>query len=409
MNSGIVGWLRRHRAALLLGLLLIAGAVIAQAAAENSPQAGGPALSSRDAGPQGTLALALWLQRLGYRVERAEGTKSSPDDTTGLLFVLAPTHRFAPADAQLTVAWVRRGDTLVYLPSALFGATATGIQMDDGLAGALGLGLRPGPGQAGAAPSAGAVLPYFTAPPASRFLVPDGMALELRSDAWVPLIQRGAGQSADIIGAFRRLGQGRVIAVASAAFFANAHLGEADNAALVLNALGRAPAVSTVTFDEYHHGVISAPDLAAAVRTSPWGWAVLYGALATFAFALWGGRRFGPSVVVPREPGRSSADYVTAFAGLLQRHAGGRRQTIDWAQQQYTLHVRRQLAHTYGLRADLPAPELARLLAERRAIDPSELGAALDALDRPGLREHGLMAHMRALEPLLRRLLDRQG
>jgi hypothetical protein len=254
-----------------------------------------------------------------------------------------------------------------------------------------------------------AVFPFFGAPPASRFLVSDSLALELHDDAWVPLIKRGTGPSADVIGAIRQIGRGRVIAVASDAFFANASLGQADNAALVRNVLARAPSSITITFDEYHHGVITAPDLTTAVRTSPWGWAIVYGPLATFLFSLWGGRRFGPAVVMPSELGRSAGDYVTAFAGLLQRHAGGRARTIDWAQRQYALHVRQQFARAYGTGADLPAAELARRLADRRAVDPAALGEHLSALDQPGLGERGLLLRMRALEPLLRTLLDQRG
>jgi Domain of unknown function (DUF4350) len=408
--AGIAGFARRNRAALFLGLLLVVGAVIAQVAAENNPPPGGPPLSSRDAGPGGTLALALWLQRLGYRVERAEGRQSSPGDGTGTLFVLEPSQRFQQVEARLTADWVRRGGTLVYAPSLLPVVTATGVSLDDGLGSELGIGPRFGRGPAGpTATPATPALPFFVAPPASRFVVDDALALDFRDDAWVPLVHRGSGSSADVVVATRALGRGRVVAAASPAFFANRGIGEGDNSALVLNVLARAPAATVVTFDEYHHGAVAGPDLLSAIRASPWGWALIYAALATFVFALWGGRRFGPAVVVPKGPGRSAGDYVGAVAGLLQRQPAGPTRAIDWAQKNYAGHVRRELARAYTVSADLPAPELARLLAERRPVDPDDLTATLAALDRPGLGERGLLLRMRTLEPMLRTLLNRRG
>ena len=79
--------LARHRAALILGALLVAGAVAAQLIGERT-NAGGPPLASRDSSPTGALALALWLERLGYGVDRLE-TGSQPELQSGsILFVL---------------------------------------------------------------------------------------------------------------------------------------------------------------------------------------------------------------------------------------------------------------------------------------------------------------------------------
>lgn len=399
--------LRRNREIVALVLLLVLGAVVAQVAA-NRDAAGrqGPILSSRDANSTGALALALWLERLGYRVTQLEGSRSSPDDTVRYLFVLKPANRFSRADASAVINWIRRGGTLLYVPSIVPSFGSVGVGPGDGLGAEINLGLSGGlRGGDSAARPANAVLPFFETPPGSRFSVADPWTLDLKDSAWVPLIDLATTGTSQVIAAERRYGAGRVYAVASASFFDNAHLAEADNFALVLNALARGADERVVAFDEYHHGEMAAPDLVSALRVSPVGWAIAYAAIATFLFALWSGRRFGPPVARVGQAGRSAADYVTAFAGLLQHGPGARGATIAWAQAQYARLVRRELARAHGVRADLPAGDLARLLADRRPIDPVELAAHLVALGGPPVGEGRLLAEMRGLEPILRTLV----
>jgi hypothetical protein len=250
-------------------------------------------------------------------------------------------------------------------------------------------------------------LSFFTAPAASSFAVHDPTVLDLRDDAWVPLVRDAS--AGGIIVATRQLGLGRVYVATTDALFSNAHLADADNAALVLNVLARLPPRADVVFDEYHHGEASAPDLARVALASPWGWAILYAALASFVFVLWAGRRFGPALVTPRAPGRSAADYVTAFAGLLQRQAAAGSDARGWAQHRYARHVRQRLARAHGLRADLPPTDLARLLAERRPIDAGALARSLAALDGSNLTERALLARIRELEPILAMALDKNA
>ncbi|MBI4492987.1 MAG: DUF4350 domain-containing protein [Chloroflexi bacterium] len=389
--------LLRHRAPLMLALLLLGGAVAAQSAAGCDQRSlGGRLLSSRDACPAGALALALWLDQLGYQVGRMEGLAASPDESTELLFVLRPTRRFDRAEARATLDWVRRGGVLVYVPSMLPGEGAAPGLPSDGLADELALALRFGPMVERVAPS----FPFFSAPPGSRFVVQSSSGLELRDDTWLPLM----GDGGRVLAAARLLGRGRVYAAASEALFTNQGLGEDDNATFLLNVLARHPTLRAVAFDERHHGIIEPPDLAGVVRSSPWGWALMYAAAVSFGFLVWGGRRFGPALVPERTPRRSSGEYVTAFAGLLQRA-----RAADWAQAQYTHLLRRHLARTLGVRADLPAADLARRLAERWPIDSAGLAERLAALDRPRLGERGLLVHVRALEQMLRVLRGGDG
>jgi Domain of unknown function (DUF4350) len=403
----VIEFLRRNRATIALVLLLVIGAIIAQVAADrDASQRGEAVLSSRDASPRGSLALALWLERLGYRVSQLAGAVSTPDDTIRYLFVLRPTTRLTQTEARAIVNWVRRGGTLVYVPSLIPTFGATGVDVGDGLGSELDVALQVASGASTATPrSAAPVLPFFTSPAGSSFVVADTGALTLGADAWVPLLQVPTAGPAQIVAAERRYGAGRAYAVASAGFFDNAHLANADNAALVLNLLARGAEERVVAFDEYHHGEIAATDLASVVRASPWGWAMIYATLVTLLFGLWSGRRFGPPLARESLPGRSAADYVTSFAGLLQRSPGSRGAAVAWAQAQYARLVRRELARAHGIRADLPAGDLASRLAERRPIDPTALAEHLTALDGPPLGQRQLLAELRQLEPILRTLV----
>ena len=404
----MIGPLKRNRAGLFLALLPLVGAVLGTIAAErNGSGPTQPPLSSQSASPNGALALALWLNRLGYQVETIQGEQSVPDATIKLAFVLEPSDPFSRDDAQAILDWVRRGGTLVYvLPPFSTRLTAGEAGARGGLAGQLqievryGVGLPPS-GCNGAAPcgspdSITPAFPFFTSPVARNFWVDDAWALDLRNDSWAPLIQRTSGGKSAPVAATRALGSGRVYAVASSAFFSNLGIDRRDNADFLLNILSRTSA-TTVGFDEYHHGVTAAPDLLSAARRSPWGWAIAYAAVVSFLFAVWAGRRFGPAVVPERGPGRSGGEYVSAFAGLLQRQRGA----AVWAQEQLARLIRRRLSREHGVRADLPAGELARVVAERQPIDPVALAKGLSALDGPSLGERELLTRLRDLEQIL--------
>jgi hypothetical protein len=396
-------WLRRHRAIVLLSVLLLLGAAVATLLAGPAGNPAAPPLSSDDAAPEGALALAWWLQRLGHPVVRVEGSQSTPEKSVGLFFELAPTERVSPTDSEAILAWVRAGGTLVYVPGFVPSLTGDGLQSDDGLAPALGLQLlvpvAPATAQAPTHPLIGSpALPFFTQPAATSFSLAPTAGLDLTAPDWAPLV---VGPGNRVVVAVRALSRGRVYAAASADFFANAQIGQGNHAALLLNLLARQPPGEVVAFDEYHHGVIDDSDLLSTLRAAPWGWALGYLALGTFLFLAWGGRRFGPAVVPEVPPGRSGADYVASVAGLMQQHRGGGRPPSDWAQAHYRRLVRRRLARTHGLRPDVPASALAQQLAIRRPLAADRFAADLEALAGPGLGERGLLDRVRSIEMAL--------
>lgn len=379
----------RHRAALVLGALLVLGAVVAQLAGERTPNQG-PPLASNDSSRTGALALALWLERLGYQVDRLEPGSQVELRDGSILFVLEPVRPFSRLEAEATLGWVRRGGALVYVPSvrSAFAQISPALSADV-LNDELGIAVRIGP----TAAEASAAFPFFTAPPASRFAVHTAEALDLRDDAWVPLI----GTEGRTLVGTRQLGVGRVYVAVSDALFANSGIGEEDNAAFVLNILARHPEARTVVLEEAHHAPAETPGLMDEMRAQPWGWAVIYAILLTMGFLFWAGRRFGPAVARPREPARSTGEYVTSFAGLLQRT-----RATEWTQRQLSQALRRRLARLLGVRAETPPNDMARVFGDRYALDGSPLAASLAGLDGGPLAERQILGYVRAVEQTLR-------
>jgi hypothetical protein len=397
----MIGLLRRHLAAVTLALLLLAGAIAGQAAADRDQASkGGPALVSTDAGQRGALALALWLQRQGYRVDRPANGGQSPGDQVGIYFVLHPLRRVAPEDARAIVDWTRRGGTLVYAPSYVTEGGPSAFQPGDGLD--TQVNLAPTIGRVGEAPGEVApAFPFFSAPPVARFVASADTFLNPTDAAWIPLVEVDRFGQRRVLIAFRRYGAGQAIAIGSDAYLSNGHLGDADNAALILNMLARAGARRVALFDEYHHELVAQTDLITVARATPWGWAIAYAAATCLGFAFWSGRRFGPPIPRAVQSGRSTGDYVTAFAGLLQRGAAKGSATA-WAQAQYSRLIRRELARSQRVRSDMPAPDLARILAERQPTEPAALSMHLAHVDGPPLGERALLDEIRELDPILR-------
>src|SRR4051794_8253142 len=102
----------------ILIVLVLVGGVAAQVFVERTQRRGGPPLSSNDADGGGALALARWMQDLGFRVDRLEDGRLSLDEVDVLL-ILEPIRRFDEPEGQAILDWVRRGGTLVYVPGQL--------------------------------------------------------------------------------------------------------------------------------------------------------------------------------------------------------------------------------------------------------------------------------------------------
>ncbi|HEX3245356.1 MAG TPA: DUF4350 domain-containing protein [Chloroflexota bacterium] len=355
----------------------------------------GPSLFSRDSHPAGTLALAMWLERLGYNVDRLEWTVAVPGRDTDLLFLLKPTRRLSANEAEDLVHWIADGGTLVYHPNVFFPSTST-TSLSDGLSDALGLEARRVPRVA----SVSMGLPLVTRPGLSEVGAAATVELILQDAAWAPLLinQRG------VFGASRRLGQGRVYALTTPALFDNENLAENGNRDVLLSLLARHPEVHRVAFDEYHHGLVRDPDLMSAVRGNAWGWALMYAVVATLLFLIWGGKRFGPAIVPERVMGRSTGDYVSALAGLLQRS-----RSASWAQRESARLFRGQLSRLLGTRVNASVPELIGALQGRQGGVATDLADAIRELEGSPLSERALLERVRRIEGSLRVVRGGEG
>ncbi len=385
-------WIAHNRGVVFLACLLVFGAILGQSVAERNDE-DETTLVSTDASSRGALALALWLERLGYRVQRLEQS-SLPLEGVDLLFLLSPSRPIERREADALYTWIEQGGVLVYVPwPGSISLRQVGVPQQDPMSLKFLVDRRLVP----LTETSGVLDRFFRAPIVSGFNVQTRWALDIYSAVmpqWVPVVF----EEDRVFAATSAIGRGRIYAVSSESLLTNGSIARGENAAFMLNVLAQSPRVQSVAFEEAHHKPIAEPDLFGVMRTSPWGWAVWYAAVMTFVFMLWGGRRFGPAVVPVSVPSRSTGEYISSFAGLLQRA-----RATDWLQKRYAALVRRRVATQLGVRADLSAGELARLMSERRPIDHGELGAAVIALDGPPIGERRLLQLVRSIEEMLRR------
>jgi hypothetical protein len=354
-----------------LVLLIIAGLQLNS----NGPQ-GRPSTHTSD--PRGALALYRWIAGMGYNVERLQYRTFALDPTTNLLFILAPSVRISAEEADLLVAWVEEGGTLVLADERTGDFAPLGA-----LFRALDLGLvRPDEGAGFAAVPV--LQPALAAPPAARLNIRSGARVETTRNDLAILAGDAAGPT--LVGL--QLGEGYVYLSSSVFPFTNSGLGADDNAALTLNLLRRVPAGGRIAFDEIHHGFIREPSLRDLILGSPWGWAILYALVVLGAFVVAGGRRFGKPVPLREETARrSSAEYLESMAGLLRR---GRK--ADYVLEHYRSDLKRRLARPYGLSPQLADAEFVReLTLAQPDLDAERLRSLLARMARTGVSDDELL------------------
>lgn len=165
------------------------------------------------------------------------------------------------------------------------------------------------------------------------------------------------------------LGKGSVIVVTDETLFENGRLGKADNARLAYNlATYDVRPGQTVAFEEWSHGY-QAGDTWWAILPQPFrvAFGIAGAALLLLLFgATW---RFGPAVPLPENNERTSFEYLTSMAGLLERGGAARKAVRDLAH--LALHA---AARSVGLPDEATASAIASRLrgsdaGERRADD----------------------------------------
>ncbi len=376
---------------LMLVILLVVAVVVQQAAPERTmPEP--PDLSSDSSAPGGAKAVYLWLQSVGYRVDRLEYRDFRLDEASQVMVMLAPTTPFSKDHLSTLRRWVERGGTLIVagssdvnFPQIPFGASSPQLNSLPSVLGEFGMDLRRldetrvevNPSQ-----------PLLLQPAVSTARV-EATSYISRTAGLVTFL----GEEEMPVAAGLSVGKGQIYVLASSYAWSNQGLGQADNAILLLNWLPLPQEAGVVLFDEIHHGRFEARSLAYTMVHEPWGWAILYSLAMVFLFLVLDGRRFGravPSVVDPR---RLAAEYVVSLAGLLRRGSKS-----GWAARHYEQTLRRQMVTVCGLDPALSSEavaarlgELGRLAGGIEGRDAAQVLIELCGAAEAGISERGLV------------------
>jgi len=377
---------------LVLTLGLIAAAVRAQSyLAQREPGDLVSSLSVHSDASGGGRALYLWLDSLGYRTSTLEYRRFAVDPTARLLFVLQPDRNLTQEHAQAILDWVRRGGTLVVVsdrPNPLYRELGIDVR-------------RRATVQRDATPAQ----PVLLRPIVGDVWVDTSAVLATSGANWVPLLRSSSADGEQRAGASfaaeSHLGRGRVFVTTAWLPFSNGGLAVANDWAFVANLLADVPRGSVVVFDEYHHGLTEQGTLNALIVREPWGWAIIYAGVISFAYVASRGRRFGPAIrpdaVSTR---RTRGEYVSTVAALLRDGRNG-----DWLRRQYLGQVKRALGMRYGVSPNRSAKDFVEGLALRRPA-ATDLEMPLTRLERgDGMSELAIVRLMMEIDRLCERLI----
>ena len=377
----------------LLAILLIAAAILAGIAIR--PEGASqqiewyPTYNIHSSSPEGTRAFSLWLNSLGYTSSSMEYRPFSIDSQDSLLLMLFPTLEPTSPQASAITDWVKQGGTLIVADN----------EENDLLQG-LGVSVLPGVRQLS---NVQLVDPSFGHPSVSPSSIYTYGSLELRSAAWIPVLNDS--DTNEIVGATRTLGNGSIYAFSTGDLFSNIGLAQAGSRDFVINLLGRAPTGSTVVIDEYHHGYTEQGTFTRQLFTQPWGQAIIFIAVLLFVFLALTGRRFGAAVrPVARAAKRARAEYAQTIASLLQQ-----RDQREWLRDHYVYQLKRALAARFRVRSNVTTAEFVQELAQRNA-DAAALAEPLKELEAPRApSDSRMIVLMRETDQLVARLIEQQS
>ncbi|GGO75735.1 DUF4350 domain-containing protein [Nonomuraea cavernae] len=340
---------RTGRAAVALGLVILAVGVLITLF---SPEQGeSRPLDPADTSLAGSKALAQLLRDRGVTVDRVDSVEAAVAKATEpgrLLLVTATWFTDDPALARVPGDRVIVGSTR--LPSQL----APGVR---DLPGGSRERSREPECPLPAATAAGSVFiggSVLTGPPGSTGCYPAGKG-------WSLVSYPHAG--------------GTITVVGSGEFMSNLRLSEDGNAALALNLLGTAKAVTwLVEPDQPAVGDLAGPEGKSVHDLMPPGipWAVGMAAITVLLLALWRGRRLGP-VVMERLPVVVRAAETVEGRGRLYRARRARASAADSLRAGTIDRVTPRL----GLGSGAERHEVVAALAVRTGQDPQQVGAAL--------------------------------
>ncbi len=356
---------------LVIGLVVLLLLLTLAAALQRNNLQTIPYLSTSSA-QDGTLALKMWVQKLGYRVLDDTSSVYQPPADANVIFIIQPIYDISNNEFDQLDAWVKKGGMLIlagdqpYISSAL-------SRYDFSLS-----FLNSTPD------SLPAETPLLTSP---DFTSPASVKADLYLDStksnFVTLL---ASDGHPLIVSFDE-GLGRVILSSTVYPFSNLGLKDNANATLVLNLIALAKSRDAAWFDDWHHGLqtdtaIIGPDQ--WLRSTPIGHSLIFVVGIIFIALLLAGRGFGRPVPLPNElKRRGPLEHVTAIANL-NRKAGHRSAAL----QQYRARLKRHLGRRYRLDPSLPdAVYVDALKQYNPALDHSALLNLLNGLSKKNVSE----------------------
>jgi hypothetical protein len=361
-----------------IGLVALMLAVTFAAAQPQNQAEGPPPYASFSSAPDGTLALARWLDELGYDVSSDVDFEFEPPEDTAVIAILQPSTPITSDEWDLLDQWVSEGGTLV-LAGENFAMSQAVAHYQFSLA------FFETPQDVLTIQA-----PLLISPPVRAGAAVHAMA-HLTTDR-TDYVTHLAAQGQPVVISFRRAA-GRVV-ISTAPFpLSNQGLKDETNPPLALNLMTATDKPGQIWFDEWHHGVRPTSDMAPGGPES-WlfgtqgGRALLYAAAVVFVALLLQGRSFGKPLPQTRDRARRAPlEYITAIANL-NRRAGHRRALLA----DYHYRLKRDLGRRYRLSPSLDDAEFAKQLGVYRPdLNAQDLLALLSRLRQPVSSENDMV------------------
>jgi len=340
-------------AGVLLVILVVVSALVSPP--ENANGTGGA--SSYSAEWSGTKAGYLFLQAMGYRVERWESQPQELPDQAGeegaVLVLAEPSQKPTEGDKRTIRMFLQRGGTVLAAGANAAAFLPDAQKFEEGKKFAVYETFHP----VGVSP-----------------LVRGAQEIRMNSpERWKPagkseMIVYGNETTAAVV--TMSVGKGQVIWWANSYPMTNGGLRDANNAQFFLNSMGE-PDGRQIYWDEYFHGVESSFWSYLAKTPAPWG--MVQVGIVFLAVLLTFSRRTGP-VRVPQNTSKlSPLEFVETLGDLYQAaHAGTTAVRIMYER------LRFQLLRTLGLPATTSSKELAQSASEALRWNRSEIAAVLE-------------------------------
>jgi hypothetical protein len=335
-----------NRKALFLFLLLVGLLVVGAIVGKRSRHSVSPLSSSYSASPRGLKALYLYLQGSGIAVERhLRNFENLPGGMRNMIVVSEPSSmEISARESKYLLNWVRRGNVLVLASRCGEGRMRAALDLN--LLSAIGIQCESkeqwqqefSSGRIDLFPSA---LPWNA-----------GIKQVSAKSANIPTIKSSQGASVLESGSlsvalYIPMGAGSVLFLATSSILENSEIGRRNNLQFIWNPI-RFNNVSTVLFDEFHHGFQQkfSSRSVISLRALSYTAALLVAMIILFAFA--GSNRMGPPARALIKRGRSASETIESLALLFLR--GRKHRSLCVALQQ---NLSSGLNKKYQLASDL--------------------------------------------------------